>query len=1396
MPFAPSPAEVAIVNQIFAKADPQKLGLVTGEQGIKVFAGSNLPPATLGDIWALADPENNGALTRKGVAITVRLIGWAQNGETPSSELLEKVGPLPAIEGLALPAVPTLPARTPAPIATQPFSLPPLLPTDRAKFLGLFNKTNPAGGLMSGDQARSMFIRSKLPVERLNAIWNLVDTQNRGSLESTQFVLAMYFIQGSMSANPTIPVLPASIPPFLWDQAGGRPPSVHSHTSGDSLPSPGYQSSFAAKPFTPQYTGGSMSALQQQATGDLNSRSQFMGGPLTPQMTGGRVPPAIPSRSSNFAITPQLTGTPFPLARQPAVPSVPWDVTAEEKVKSDGFFDTLDTARLGYVEGAAAVPFMLLSGLPEEVLARIWDLADMRNDGRLTKETFAVAMHLINGVLEGKELPPVLPNTLIPPSLRGAAGFAALPPAAPVISETHRDLLSLDDDLPVSPPQPKAVPQAAPVPVISQIAANALNPQAQTPPVLSPPTRSPFSKDLLEDEEAEERQTRKLNDNNVEIANLRNQLSSTTNAHEAAANERAKLEADLATSAATLSQLQTQLASAKVGYDTETRLLAGLRERYQTQATEIQSTRDELIRAESDLSALKLEKTEIQGNILREKDDVIALKRRVTEITEETASVKKEIEQAKKDARMQKGLLAIAKKQLSTAEADKEAAEKELHEAREEAQTAEDEVAHTEVAVAMLKERSMSNASSIPEGNGSAIAGYSASPKALASPASVAMATLPYDIPKVGSPAPSVKSNNPFDRLRQSSVSDGALPQRSASPFAMPSGPTEPTTVEQAEDDDPFGFNESTTPSQVPASTTEMAFTGTETPRQQSVGTNDVSEKAAPVEQNNLMSPSDAFFTPPTSSAGNNAIDAFFASEQDASASKFPALVDEPRQSPKADADIPPMTEIVENADDSSSDSDDDVPLGQVMSEKQTANAGQQANSAGNNAIDAFFASEQDASASKFPALVDEPRQSPKADADIPPMTEIVENADDSSDSDDDVPLGQVMSGKQTANAGQQAKSAPIDHSFDDAFGIPTISTDTPTATNTAPSSHFSTLGSEQVLSSPAVSTVPSSISPAVNGHNTGASTLNAFDEAMGLMPAATNAAPANEAFKFDNFDDTFDFGETSFTHAKSQSTESATPVPAPVPTATSPTFDDAFGLPAASPAAKVPAPKAPLSFDDAFEVSTNGEHAPQAQSLAFPIAEQAPVQTPVDVTHTQPHQNGVAPTGSSVRSASPTAVRGSSSSARATSPPPPTSSPKLSAARPRPAKEATPRPGSSLTPDAAGPSRSSRLSIHFPFGRSKTTKEKKEKEKKDKHAKEHGHDTAGGVMPPVPSIPEDYSGDRYEAPEIHTPDQDGDIPPLKQLMELGFSREKALTALENSNYNFQRALNKLLSAA
>ena len=55
--------------------------------------------------------------------------------------------------------------------------------------------------------------------------------------------------------------------------------------------------------------------------------------------------------------------------------SIPWDVTATEKTTSDRFFDDLDSQRRGYIEGDVAVPFMLKSKLPGEVLAQVWYVA-------------------------------------------------------------------------------------------------------------------------------------------------------------------------------------------------------------------------------------------------------------------------------------------------------------------------------------------------------------------------------------------------------------------------------------------------------------------------------------------------------------------------------------------------------------------------------------------------------------------------------------------------------------------------------------------------------------------------------------------------------------------------------------------------------------------------------------------------------------------------------------------------------------------------------------------------------------------------------------------------------------------------------------------------------------
>lgn len=84
----------------------------------------------------------------------------------------------------------------------------------------------------------------------------------------------------------------------------------------------------------------------------------------------------------------------------------------------------------------------------------------MNNDGKLTRDGFAVAMHLINGKLAGKEVPATLPPSLIPPSQRKGA------PAAQPQSQIQRDLWDLEDDAPLTAPS-VPTPSKAPAPAQS-----------------------------------------------------------------------------------------------------------------------------------------------------------------------------------------------------------------------------------------------------------------------------------------------------------------------------------------------------------------------------------------------------------------------------------------------------------------------------------------------------------------------------------------------------------------------------------------------------------------------------------------------------------------------------------------------------------------------------------------------------------------------------------------------------------------------------------------------------------------------------------------------------------------------------------------------------------------
>lgn len=226
--------------------------------------------------------------------------------------------------------------------------------------------------------------------ERLNSGGGLnrtlADTQSRGSLSLADFAVAMHLIQLSMSGR--LPTLPTSLPPGLLESAA----------SGVGRQATGLQQALPSSPLRQQATP-SQAALPRQVTGT----------PATP--------------SSRFLNSSTLGASAFGRAASPSTLDAPWDITQAELVQSNTFFDQLDQGRDGFVPGDRAVPFLMESKLPGDVLAHVWDLADIRGEGRLNREEFAVAMRLIQDKLAGKELPGSLSMGMVPPSLR--AGVAA-----------------------------------------------------------------------------------------------------------------------------------------------------------------------------------------------------------------------------------------------------------------------------------------------------------------------------------------------------------------------------------------------------------------------------------------------------------------------------------------------------------------------------------------------------------------------------------------------------------------------------------------------------------------------------------------------------------------------------------------------------------------------------------------------------------------------------------------------------------------------------------------------------------------------------------------------------------------------------------------------------------
>uniref|UniRef100_A0A8D3DWZ8 EH domain-containing protein 2-like n=1 Tax=Scophthalmus maximus TaxID=52904 RepID=A0A8D3DWZ8_SCOMX len=92
-------------------------------------------------------------------------------------------------------------------------------------------------------------------------------------------------------------------------------------------------------------------------------------------------------------------------------------VVEKYKPKYDEIFYNL-SPNGGKLSGTKVKQWMTTTLLPNSVLAQIWRLSDVDGDGMLDNDEFALAVHLIEGKLEGHWLPRELPPHLVPPSKR------------------------------------------------------------------------------------------------------------------------------------------------------------------------------------------------------------------------------------------------------------------------------------------------------------------------------------------------------------------------------------------------------------------------------------------------------------------------------------------------------------------------------------------------------------------------------------------------------------------------------------------------------------------------------------------------------------------------------------------------------------------------------------------------------------------------------------------------------------------------------------------------------------------------------------------------------------------------------------------------------------------
>uniref|UniRef100_A0A673KXA8 Epidermal growth factor receptor substrate 15-like 1 n=1 Tax=Sinocyclocheilus rhinocerous TaxID=307959 RepID=A0A673KXA8_9TELE len=393
-----SPAYESFYRQV----DPGNTGKVGAAEAAQFLKKSGLSDSTLGQIWDLSDPERKGYLDKKGFFAALRLVASAQGGSdvslnSPSQNIS---APFPKFSDAGSPS---LNITTSA--ADSSWTIKP---EDKAKYDGIFESLSPIGGLLSGDKVKPVLMNSNLPLDVLGKIWDLSDIDKDGHLDKEEFSVAMHLVYAAREKER----VPSTLPTALI------PPSKRKKIAG-ALPG-----SVPVLPSSPFLLKENLRPTPVLSKSPLGSSAN-----LSPSNSFKRSTPTPPQPQTHTQAS-----------------SDHWVVQAEDREQYEEIFELADSDFDGMVGGGEVKDIFMNSRLPQSVLAHIWSLADTQHTGKLTKEQFCLAMHLIEEKVKGVDLPQSLTPEMIPPSERGAASTPIVSGFTPSVTSELTPLTSLSRD--------------------------------------------------------------------------------------------------------------------------------------------------------------------------------------------------------------------------------------------------------------------------------------------------------------------------------------------------------------------------------------------------------------------------------------------------------------------------------------------------------------------------------------------------------------------------------------------------------------------------------------------------------------------------------------------------------------------------------------------------------------------------------------------------------------------------------------------------------------------------------------------------------------------------------------------------------------------------------------